>query len=165
MNKVTKKEVRYSSIKIPKFNGLGTAKLNYKHEVDKVSNESLNLSITVSLEIHEIGGSKIFKIMSGTSKFNIEIIDKLTVSDLSKIWIESAKNVTRKFKKFQFQKKIKPIIDVKSGGEEELNFDSLLSDLVIWFYSIPSIKIYRLTILKKEILKFPKSYESYTFKI
>ncbi len=121
-------------INIPPYDGLGSFRLEYKHELRKPFPYLLKIALTVNLYLEEIGGNKKFKITSALCKYRIKVNDELTVKDLASVWYKSASHVVKSFNDFE-EKRFGKKNEINFSTEEE--FEKLLSPHVQWFYNSP----------------------------
>ena len=94
----------YSPIKMPNLNCAIYPGVYYHHHAKRKSPTELDLSITVTLNVHEDKSGKIHKIMNTTSRFTFEVIEtKLTMEALIKAWEKSFDNMYLAFVKTLFE--------------------------------------------------------------
>jgi hypothetical protein len=124
MIKMTEEGVAYSPLKMPNLNAAVYPHVHYTHVANRTSATTMNLSVTVRLEIVENVSKKEHKLMNGTSKFKFETDEGLNLESVYKTFRKSFFNVYHTFLKFQEQKRM-PKMDIaisnKEGFEENIN--------------------------------------------
>jgi hypothetical protein len=135
MNEITHEgSTTKAVIHIPPFDGLGSFKVGYKHEIKKPFPYLLKIVLTPVLHLEEIGGPNKFKITEVVCKYRIKVNDTLTAEDLAKVWNESGNYLVNTFNNFE---------EKRFGKKSQINISSVselaptLQYLVDWFYSIP----------------------------
>jgi hypothetical protein len=122
----------YSLIEIPPFDGLAKPEIKYEHELERLNERKLLVNLKVTIEIHEVMGSRIFKIFFCTYKYRINITKSLVANDLYSVWSKSAKDLIKAFNKFERSKGwTETQINV---GDPDLNLE-VYEGLVSWFYT------------------------------
>lgn len=95
--------VAYSPVNMPSISTQTRAKTIYDHTAHRTSHTTMDLSITVWLQIQEEKSGKIHKLMNATSKFTFENIEgKPTEEDIFKAWAKSFDNLYMEFLKLLF---------------------------------------------------------------
>jgi hypothetical protein len=122
----------YSPIVIPPFAGLATNKLRQEHEMDRIDAKTIKIGLTVYLELHEVGGNKIFQLFNVFSEFRVNIIGDLTTNDLYEVWKKASNNCIKAFNKFEDQKGMRKT-EINVG--QKSHYEEFLSGLVAWFHS------------------------------
>ena len=120
----------YSPIQEPPFDGLKSSQIKYAHEMERINEMRLNIRLTVSLEIHEVMGSRIFNVCSCTYQCQVSIADSLTARDLCDVWTKSGEDLIKAYNKFERERGWTETT-ITAGGASMDRFE----ELVTWFYS------------------------------
>lgn len=121
MNKITLEDrTQKPLIHIPPFGGLGSFGIVYHHNIKQPKKNIIKIELTVQLKLHEVfTGEKSFHIMAMVSKYRVNVLDRLKITDLTKIWFECAANLIEVYNAFE-QKKFGKKNEINHSSEEDL---------------------------------------------
>jgi hypothetical protein len=125
----------YSPIEIPTYDGLLNPRIKYEREIDRINETRLLVALTVTIELHEVLGSRVFKAFFCTYRYQVNITKILTVNDLFDIWAKSEKDLVKKYNKFEKSKGWRETPISLANRQDHMEE---MDKIVEWFYSLPN---------------------------